>query len=430
MLKIISKNNKKHIILLFVIAVCIVCSVFVFVNKPTNASAGTYVLVKSGVEVTSNFSGGVQSTVVTADEQGRVSLYYEIHSDVRSVAIEFIPDVPIGTEITLIDGNAKYFNDNVYSLKTKTGGTLGSYKTSLRFPCTSRSSSEPEKPLKYYNLPTERPVKLHFVLDMPPEFNSPFTVRLLDEGDQIPNVPDIQVLPPQTKKADFTLTSQPYFYNTWSGTVYFNINVSVGNFIGLELYDNYGEPVEFPSGTTVKVGDKYASVVDNYAYASLNSIGPMQITVSGLRYGTYTFRVNVASLSRNGFMDHESTTSLTTNSITLNYNSPIYSLKVVPSSGSTDRLIDSSGSTRLYFDLQYQTTYTEYGIPLFIDVYKKTGSKYTTRIYGWETSSLFSVYGNGSSNIYITIPAGTSPGTYRIVFIMGEKQVYYNVIVK
>jgi len=427
MLKIISKNNKKHIILLFVIAVCIVCSVFVFVNKPTNAAAGTYVLVKSGVEVTSNFSGGVQSTVVTADEQGRVSLYYEIHSDVRSVAIEIIPDVPIGTEITLIDGNAKYFNDNVYSLKTKVGGTLGSYKTSLRFPCTSRSSSEPEKPLKYYNLPTERPVKLHFVLDMPPEFNSPFTVRLLDEGDQIPNVPDIQVLPATTEIPSFIIWDQPYYADGWSGTVLMDIEVLTGNFIGIELlYDN-GDPVEFPSGTTVKVGDKYASVVDNYAYASLNQNGYVHIIISGLNYGKYRFRVNVACLSNRGFMDSESTVAEITNPINIYYNRPnSYSLMVYPLNNV--RLINSSSSTRLDFELYYQAS-TSVGIPLKVEVYKKTGNQYTQRITGWETSPLYPVYGNGNENVFVYVPAGVSPGTYRIVFSLGYKEIYYNFII-
>lgn len=103
---------------------------------------------------------------------------------------------------------------------------------------------------------------------------------------------------------------------------------------------------------------------------------------------------------------------------------PSYGLKV-SLSNSAERLVKPGDN--LKFTINYSVD--REGESITIAVKKKVNGGYVD--YGdWKVTKMDISKGTGARENSITVPANTGPGTYRLIFKLGDKEVPYNVIVQ
>lgn len=103
---------------------------------------------------------------------------------------------------------------------------------------------------------------------------------------------------------------------------------------------------------------------------------------------------------------------------------PSYGLKV-SLSNSAERLVKPGDN--LKFTINYSVD--REGESITVAVKKKVNGGYVD--YGdWKVTKMDISKGTGAREKSITVPANTGPGTYRLIFKLGDKEVPYNVIVQ
>lgn len=86
--------------------------------------------------------------------------------------------------------------------------------------------------------------------------------------------------------------------------------------------------------------------------------------------------------------------------------------------------------TELNFTVTYSVTNAEEAVPVRVETYWKESGNYVGA-QGWTVSGADSpVSDSGSSAITVRVPDHAEPGTYRLIFRLGDQETPYNVIVR
>ena len=187
---------------------------------------------------------------------------------------------------------------------------------------------------------------------------------------------------------------------------------------------------KFPEGTVFKYNGGQFSPVNGRVYLVLDSRSPGTIildTQNAVVWESddYTLKASVFSTG----ISSGTTVFNDDGSVTYHVKAdPDYGLKV-SLAGDGQRVVEPGKS--LQFSVSYAITNKEGETAIQIRVQRKEENGYSDISGSWNISGNQSLAAeNGTQNISITVPGNAGPGTYRIIFTLGDKEDVYNIIVR
>lgn len=151
--------------------------------------------------------------------------------------------------------------------------------------------------------------------------------------------------------------------------------------------------------------------------------GSYQMKVSGLPEGSYKLKIDLCLGSDSpayplaGSLDGQITDLLTVTSSKCAIKAEL--------SGNQSRVVDGETGAVIKFDVQY-TPVT--GMTLNVISQSKGDGRYTDLTTQWSVEDADAE--DGKKIVIVKVPEKTQPGTYRLVFKMGDAEFPYNIIVK
>ena len=135
----------------------------------------------------------------------------------------------------------------------------------------------------------------------------------------------------------------------------------------------------------------------------------------------FPFGVNAGSTAK---LDASTSYSVKTN--------PTYGLQVSMDSAQS-RVIQTDETARMRnFTVQYSMENAGTASQrISVDVLQKSGGTYTAVTAPWTVNGNATLSpGSGTQSITVTVPEELNPGTYRLLFRLGDQEVPYNLIVQ
>lgn len=238
--------------------------------------------------------------------------------------------------------------------------------------------------------------------------------------------------------ADFTVNPSPSKLAFSSeneglsrGEKRFTLSISAGSDTrikdGAAVVLTPGNGVNFPKGVEFRYKDQTYYPSNGKVYLPLSSSvdGSHEITMdtsksAGLSTENFTLNAQVYPISWSAGEVINTISNLTaTYSVKAN---PVYGLKVT----SSDSRVIKAGST-----LTFEVNYINSGgaeTNIKVTPYQKVNGGYNIVSNLWEDIKTVNAAASPQT-ITVTVPAGTSPGTYRLLFELGDRKVPYNIIV-
>lgn len=186
----------------------------------------------------------------------------------------------------------------------------------------------------------------------------------------------------------------------------------------------------FPDGTLIKCGSNTYYPNGSRVYLPLDLSGNSHFDIvmyttnsTGLSPGQHTFTATVfpTGLQTGGSTD---TSMVETVTYTVGAN-PVYSLRADLADGQSRNV---HAGEAVDFIVQYASENGSASV-VGVEVQKKNGQKYEDLSSGWTVAGNNVSGASGQQTVTVTVPDGTTAGTYRLNFKFGDQTVPYNIII-
>ena len=365
------------------------------------------------------------STAVTTAANGAFTVsygfFYIPNSAETPLTLQFSEPLPKGTKLTMLDICPSHADKPRFFYYVVPEGGAASVRSTdfYQMGTVVHGTFENE------NAQTAREIQYQLCVEFPQEAaaSSGLVIRLTQNGAEIDKTAVTVTRTAPSSAGALSLTAQ-----AGQGEISAAAAVSGAadnSVIALSLLDGSGSRIDFPTGLGITLDGRMPSAVRS-SFAAFDGIknGSHTISVTGLPAGDYQLKANLCSAPENpSYPLADSVSEAAAAGLVVNVYE--YALKVELSDGQSRVVNGEAGG-----ELRFQVTGRGPG-EITVDPQRKTADGYVSLAPQWE-ARVTGAAGDDprSAAAAVTVPAGTAPGTYRLVFQLGDAQFPYNILVE
>ena len=367
------------------------------------------------------------STNVTAAANGAFTVSYGFHyipnSTNTPLTLNFSSPLPGGTKLTMLDLCLSHQEaPRFFYYIVPDSGISALQSTDFYIMGTSEHGT-----FENANADTAREVQYQLCVEFPQNASATeeFTIKLIQGEKELPKTEvTVQRTEPVRMGGSVSLSNAAGGERQLSVTAKISGAGGGRDVLTATLLDSTGKAVSFPAGAAVALEDAKPSVVRG-SFAAFSGIrdGSLRMTVTGLPAGDYQLQVDLcADPKMPAYPLADSVSKHTTGVLTVT--APAYAVRAELTDGQS-RVVNGVEGKQLSF----RVTCSGGGAPAVISQRKEENGTYVDLAVQWNYNVNGGTAGDRATAA-VTVPAETAPGTYRLVFTLGEARFPYNLIVE
>ena len=370
--------------------------------------------VKDGVPI---------STAVSTPANGAFTVsygfFYIPNSTSTPLALQLSEALPKGTKLTMLDICPSHRDKPRFFYYTVPDGGTASIKSTDFYQMGSTAHGTFENA----DATTAREVQYQLCVEFPKSDSATgsFTIQLMQGSQEID-----KTMVTVTRTAP--VTAGVLSFSAAAGERQLSATASVSgisgssNVLAVSLLDSAGNAVSFPAGADITLEGR-APMVMRSGFAAFSGIGngDYAVSVTGLPAGGYQLKADLCGAPENSaYPLADSISSVIAKDLTVT--APEYAVQARLEDGQR-RVVDGSAGASLTFTVTYSGSGS-----LAVASQSKVNGNYVNLTKQWEVTGAGAAGGSPVS-VTVNVPADTPPGTYRLVFKLGDAEFPYNVIV-
>lgn len=369
---------------------------------------------KDGVPISTAVSAAADSAFTVS-----YGFFYIPNSASTPLTLEFSEALPEGTKLTMLDLCLSHGDKPRFFYYLVPDGGAASVKSTDFYQMGSTAPGTFENA----DAATAREVQYQLCVEFPPNTTATgdLTIRLTQGGKEID-----KTMVTVTRTAPVSAGTLSLFATAGQRQLSAAAKVSGAsggnNVLAVSLLDSAGNPVSFPAGSSITLEGREPTVTRS-SFAAFDGIGNgnYSISITGLPAGSYQLKADLcAAPEKPAYPLADSVSGATVKGLAVTAQK--YAIRAELANGQS-RVVDAAGA-KLVFSVAYVGSGD-----LVVSSQRKADGSYTDLAQQWTASGAGTLSGSPAS-IAVTVPENTPPGTYRLVFQLGDAKFPYNIIVE